>query len=201
MMRQPDPFKLNDDELYSRYLSGETKAGDELMLRYADQLTAYLCSILNNPQDAEDLMLESFSVILVDKPGIREGCFKAWLFKTARNKAISLWRRILQRNEFSLSEELADTLNGLTGLTAVKEIRPEEKVLEGERNIGLHNAMSRIAPQYREALWLVYAMQFSYDEAAGILGCGRKRINNLLVKGKKALRSELEKEGITYAGI
>jgi len=124
------------------------------MLRYADQLTAYLCSILNNPQDAEDLMLESFSVILVDKPGIREGCFKAWLFKTARNKAISLWRRILQRNEFSLSEELADTLNGLTGLTAVKEIRPEEKVLEGERNIGLHNAMSRIAPQYREALWL-----------------------------------------------
>lgn len=161
MMRQPDPFKLNDDELYSRYLSGETKAGDELMLRYADQLTAYLCSILNNPQDAEDLMLESFSVILVDKPGIREGCFKAWLFKTARNKAISLWRRILQRNEFSLSEELADTLNGLTGLTVVKEIRPEEKVLEGERNIGLHNAMSRIAPpvQRGTVAGLRYAVQ------------------------------------------
>ena len=201
MMRQPDPFKLNDDELYSRYLSGETKAGDELMLRYADQLTAYLCSILNNPQDAEDLMLESFSVILVDKPGIREGCFKAWLFKTARNKAISLWRRILQRNEFSLSEELADTLNGLTGLTAVKEIRPEEKVLEGERNTGLHNAMSRIAPQYREALWLVYAMEMSCANAASVLGCGVKRVENLLYNGKARLRAELEKEGITNADI
>ncbi len=58
-----------------------------------------------------------------------------------------------------------------------------------------------MAPQYREALWLIYGMQFKYEEAAAIMGCGKKRINNLLVNGKAALRSELEKEGITYDDI
>ena len=64
---------LNDDELYKNYLEGNKACGDELMLRYADSLTAYLNAFLKNMEDAEDLMLETFTVILVDKPKIGAG--------------------------------------------------------------------------------------------------------------------------------
>ena len=83
---------MSDDQLYQNYLSGDASAGDALMLRYADALTAYLDGFLHNAHDAEDLMLDCFTVILVNRPAIGEGHFRAYLFKMARNKANRLWK-------------------------------------------------------------------------------------------------------------
>ena len=62
---------MTEDELYRQYLAGDASAGDALMLRLGDALTAYLSAFLRHPQDAEDLMLDCFAVILVGKPEIR----------------------------------------------------------------------------------------------------------------------------------
>ena len=70
-----------DDELYERYVNGERHAGDELLLRYDNMLVAYINSLVGNLYDAEDLMIESFTVIFADKPKIKPGNFKAYLFR------------------------------------------------------------------------------------------------------------------------
>ena len=101
---------MTDDELYRQYLAGDQASGDALMLRCADILTAYLNAFLHNEQDAEDLMLDCFTVILIDRPKIGEGNFRAYLFKTARNKANRLWRVRFRRQEFSLDEQEAETI-------------------------------------------------------------------------------------------
>ncbi len=178
--------ELSDDELYKRYLSGDMASGDALMLRYGDMLTAYLTSFTGNECDAEDLMLDSFTVILVDKPRIGEGAFKAYLFKVARHKACRLYRKKVRLNEFELPEDVE-----------AADSDPDIDILERERDETIKKCLGRIAPQYREALWLVYCMEFSYDQAAKVLKCTSKRIDNLLSNGKKALKAELEKEGIT----
>lgn len=51
---------MSDDALYRQYLAGDPSAGDALMLKWADALTAYLYALLHNYQDAEDMMLECF---------------------------------------------------------------------------------------------------------------------------------------------
>lgn len=181
---------MTDDQLYRSYLAGTAEAGDQLMLRYGDALIAYVSAFGHSLQDAEDLMLDCFSVILVDKPRIADGHFRAYLFRTARNMANRLWRLRMRRNEFSLEE------NGFP-----QEESPEEAAWRSERNGILRRCLNRIAPQYREALWLVYDLQLSYADAAGVLGCGTKKIDNLLSYGKKQLRQELKKEGITYADV
>ena len=179
---------MTDDQLYCAYLSGDQTAGDQLMLRYADVLTVYLDAFLHNVQDAEDRMLECFTVILVNKPSIGEGNFRAYLFKVARNKAGRLWRLRFKQQEFSLDETIPMEGNS-----------PEDIVWEGERSAILRKCLTRIAPQYREALWLVYFMDMSYEQAAKIMRCKKKRVEDLLRNGKKRLRLELEKEGITHA--
>ena len=179
---------MSDDRLYRQYLAGDTAAGDQLMLRYGDALTAYLNAFLHHPQDAEDLMLDCFSVILVGKPEIREGNFRAYLFRIARNKANRLWRVRLKRREFMLDD------------TLISEVpSPEEAVRQSERSEALTRCLNRIAPQYRETLWLVYVIGMSYGQAAQAQGCGVMKIENLVKNGKKQLRRELEKEGITDA--
>ncbi len=181
---------MSDDELYRQYLSGDQAAGDALMLRGSDALTAYLAAFLHNEQDAEDLMLDCYTVILVDKPKIAFGNFRAYLFRVARNKANRLWKHRLSRQEFSLDETLPSA-----------DASPEDAVWAGERSAVLQRCLNRIAPQYREALWLVYGTGMSYAQAAGVLGCSAKRVDNLLKNGKDRLRLELEKEGITHADI
>ena len=185
---------MSDDQLYQEYLSGDPSAGDDLMLRYADSLTAYLDAFLHNAQDAEDLMLDCFSVILVDKPKIADGRFRAYLFKMARNKVNHLWKLRFKRQEFSLDETLGESI-------PAADPSPEDVVLRKENRIALQRCLNRIAPQYREALWLFYFMDMSYAQAAKVMNCRVKRVEDLLKNGKARLRLELEKEGITHADI
>jgi RNA polymerase sigma-70 factor (ECF subfamily) len=51
----------------------------------------------------------------------------------------------------------------------------------------------------REALWLVYFEDLSYAETAEVMNVSVKKIDNLLSRGKKRLREELEKEGVEHA--
>ena len=181
---------LQEDLLYRQYLSGDQAAGDQLMLSMGDALTAYLDAFLHNAQDAEDLMLDCFAVILVKKPAIREGHFRPYLYKMARFKANRIWKNRFRRQEFSLEET-----------EPVEESTPEDTVLKDERSAILRKCLNRIAPQYREALYLYYDMGMSYQEAAEAMGGSKKKVEDLLRNGKKRLRLELEKEGITHADI
>ena len=135
-------------------------------------------------------MLDCFTVILVNKPALGEGHFRAYLFKVARNKAKRLWKQRLRQPEFRLDEDLP-----------MEGGSPEDTLWQSERSAILKRCLNRIAPQYREALWLVYGMNLRYDQAAAVMGCTGKKIDNLLQSGKARMRQELEKEGITHADI
>ena len=72
----------DDGTLYKRFLAGEQAAYDQLMIRYGDSLTLYLYGYLHDWHAAEDQMIEAFARIMVKRPRIGEGHFKAYLYKT-----------------------------------------------------------------------------------------------------------------------
>lgn len=179
-----------DEQCYERFLSGELAAYDELMIRYGDGLIIYLNGYLHDWHDAEDLMIESFARIMVKKPAIREGGFKPYLYKTARNLAFRYVAKKHRKGDFYLGEFTEDLPDSM---------HLEKQILDEERKSILHLCMSRIDPGYREALWLVYMEGLSYTAAAEVMGVSKKKIDNLLSRGKTVLRKELEKEGMSYA--
>ena len=179
-----------DSECYNRFLEGDTASYDELMIRYGDALTFYLFGYLHNWHDAEDLMIEAFARIMVKKPRIREGSFKAYLYKTARNLATRFHERKSRWNSFDF-DELKGEIPDLT--------LPEETLWNEERKKILHLCLERIDPVLKEALWLVYLEDLSYAEAAAVMGVNTKRVDHLLTRGKEHLRKELAKEGMNHA--
>ncbi len=182
--------KPADSELYNAYLQGSSEAYDQLMIRYGDSLTFYLYGYLHDWQDSEDLMIEAFSRIMVKRPRIGEGAFKAYLFRTARNLASRFHAGRSRIKEFSFEEYNADI--------AASEL-VEEILADKERERILHECLKRIDQQQREALWLVYFEGMRYAEAASVMGVNTKKVDHLLTRGKKQMRTELEKEGITDA--
>ena len=186
---------VSDDILYSAFLSGDTSSYDELMIRHGDSLVYWLNGYLHDWHDAEDLMIEAFARIMVKKPKIGEGAFRAYLYKTARNLAIRFHERKSRFKVFSL-EDLDVEFSGAGGAYPVY---PEEELQSQEQRRAIHRCLERIDPALREVIWLVYFENMSYEQAAMVLGVNKKRVDHLLTRGKQHLRKELEKEGITDA--
>lgn len=71
----------------------------------------------------------------------------------------------------------------------------EQAVAAEDRKRRLSEALEQIKDEYRIAIHLVYLEEMSYDDAGKIMGRSRKQIENLVYRGKKALRDILgEKE-------
>lgn len=179
-----------DDELYRRFLNGDTAAYDELLIRYGDNLTFYLTGYLHDLQDAEDLMIEAFARIMAKKPSIGEGCFKAYLFRTGRNLASRFHSIFSRLKEFSLEDMVIEPAD---------DFSVKDELQHDEQKRCLHTCLNRIDPDLREVLWLIYFEEMSYADAAHVMGVNTKKVDHLLTRGKKQLTLELKKEGITNA--
>ena len=77
----------------------------------------------------------------------------------------------------------------------------EASYIQQEQNITLYHALENVNTDYSQALHLVYIEGLSISEAAEIMHKSKKQMENLICRGKKAMRAELEKEGFVYEGL
>ena len=86
-----------DDILYRHYLGGDEDSLSALMERHGDKLTLYLDGCLHDLHESEDLMIEVFAYLIAKQPRIRDGGFRAYLYRSARRpvlrrSSVSRWR-------------------------------------------------------------------------------------------------------------
>lgn len=180
----------SNEALWRRYLEGDEGGLAELIERHGNSLTFYINAYLRDVNDAEDLMIEAFAYLTVKKPRIREGCFKAYLYKAARNLAL----RFAAKNRRILCFGFEDLEREPESRALVEEV-----VSTRERDRTLHLCMEQLNPGYREALYLVYFENMRHAEAAAVMGKSEKQVADLVHRGKSSLRKRLEREGITNA--
>ena len=177
-----------DEAFYGRYLDGDDEGLEALMARYGDALTLYINGYVHDVHEAEELMLDAFAYLFTKKPRIRDGGFKAYLYKAARHMALRHKSR--RRAVFAL-DELAEEPE--------ERLLVEEVIGTRERDQILHLCMHELKAGYREALYLTYFEEMSYAQAAEVMGKTVKQVTNLVYWGKESLRKLLEREGITHA--
>lgn len=177
----------DDERLFERCLRNDDRALRALMERYGDPLTLYLNGYVHDLDTAEDLMIEAFSRLLAFRPRLREGGFKPYLYKAARNLAL----RHERERRRTLSLEALE-------LDIESQERVEEDVLTTEGQLALYHALALVPAAYREALYLVYLEGMSYDEAGAVMHKSRKQVDNLVQRGKRAMRPLLEEMGVNF---
>ncbi len=183
---------LSDEIAYQKYLKGDNSAASLLVERYGDSLTLYINQYIKDLSDAEDLMIEAFSQLFSkERPITEKGNFKAYLYKVARNLSLRHIHkcRIRFLNIGELTFDLPDDL-----LT-------ETQLIKNERNHQLYDALKKLKPEYREALYLIYFEDMSYRDAAIAMSKNERQITNLVHRGKHRLKNILEQEGFLYADV
>lgn len=180
---------LTDERLYERYYMGDKKAAEELVERYGDPLIRYISGYISDYHESEDLMIEAFAQMFAKKRPISgEWCFKAYLYKTARNLSF----HHCKKKSFPLLEH--QTEFEMSGIMSA-----DGDILRKEQNRQLIHALEQVKEEYREVLYLLYFEDMKYEEAGRVMGKSVAQITNLAHRAKRSVKKILEKEGFTYA--
>ncbi len=180
-----------DEILYRRFLTEKNEEDFRILLeRYKESLMLFLNGYVHNPEDAEELMLDAFAEAAAGRTGFSgKSSFKTWLFAIGKKKALMHLRK--NRRSSIRLEQLPDLEAALPS--------PEYQILKEERSRQLYQALSELKEDYRQVLILQYFEDMSPEELCTVLGKSRKQIYNLLERGRKALKEELERTGFDNA--
>ena len=176
----------NGASSYRRYLDGDESAFDEIVKGLFDHLVFFINRYVQDFAAAEDIAIDTFTELIVHKNRFNfKVTLKTYLFMMGRSRALNYLRRRSRVVLEPLSQ--AETLD--SGET------PEQLLLRTEAQQRLSRELDALPRDMRTALYLVYFEELTYDEAARVMKKTKKQIDNLLYRGKKALRAALGEEG------
>jgi len=152
-------------------------------------LRAFARGLCGRPDMADDLVQEAMMKAWAAQERFQPGTsMRAWTFVILRNAYLTDMRRNRFRGEYD--EGVAEKiLNAPAG--------QEEPIHLAD----MHRALLTLPPERREALLLVGAGGFSYEEAAEICGCAVGTIKSRVGRARSALSGMLEDGDIPQRSI
>lgn len=176
-----------DEQLYSRFLHGENDALDELLIRHKDGLIWFLYGIVKDLEDAEDLMMDTFALLISKKVNFKNNStFKTWLYGIGRNLSKKHIRKKAYANERTamlIQEQMQSISSDNDLLTELINARDTKMFYE---------ALGTLKEEYSTVLYLQYIENLDTETMAKIMKKSTKQIYNLAARAKVALKKEIE---------
>ena len=161
---------------------------------YLDPLYNAAYRMARNPQDAEDLVQETYLKAYKYYDKFEEGTnLKAWLFKILKNTFINSYRKKQQappKADFADIEESFETIVRDDGGAART---PEEELLEKVLDEDVQQAIEELPHDYRMVVLLADLEGFAYKEIADILEIPVGTVMSRLYRGRRLLEEALLK--------
>ena len=189
--RQADDARDRAD--MERLIAGQDTALNDLMERYATPVFHFLCRMVGNEDDANDLAQETFVRVFKSHDSFRtSGKFSTWLFTIAANLARNHFRWRSRHPNISLETENAETEQTLGSTLPSDSPAPNEQALAAERAAAVRAAVGKLPEDLREAIVLCEWEELSMAEAATILGTTPKAVESRLYRARQLLRERLK---------
>jgi len=180
-----------DRRLIAECLKGRTAAFGELIRRYQDRLFNTVFRLVNNAEDAQDIVQESFLSAYQSLESFKgDSQFFTWLYRIAVNTAMSMKRR---RKETVSIETGRDANQGIVEPHDPSESsRPSHALEQQELDVRIQQALQRMTPEHRAVLILKDMEGQKYEEMAEILQVPVGTIRSRLHRARIELKEFLE---------
>ena len=178
---QPQEDQVDADQLIiDRVLSGDRDAFTMLITRYSDPLYRHAVGMTGSPDDAADILQNSFIKAYQHLSEVR-GRFDAWVFRIVANGCKD-WLKNIRRTHLSYEED--DEPSGYE--------TPEEELDRGELRNDLDRALGALPPSLREAFVMKHVEGRSYEEMAELLETSVGALKMRVHRAREALQKLLE---------
>ncbi|WP_053383506.1 sigma-70 family RNA polymerase sigma factor [Leucobacter celer] len=178
----------------------DTAAQDRLEQRFTeealpllDQLYGAAMKMTRNPQDAQDLVQETFLKAYSAFASFTEGTnLKAWLYRIMTNSYINTYRKKQREPYLGVVEELEDwQLGGAESTTATSARSAEAEAIDRTPATVVTDALNALPEDFRIAVYLADVEGFSYQEIADIAEVPIGTVMSRLHRGRARLRKAL----------
>ena len=190
IITEPDARDRADME---KLRAGQDAALNDLMERHATPVFHFLCRMVGNEDDANDLAQETFVRVFKSCKSFRTNeKFSTWLFTIAANLARNHFRWRSRHPNISLDAENPETEQTLGSTLPANSPTPKEAALAGERAEAVRAAVTYLPEDLREAIVLCEWEERSVAEAATILEATPKAVESRLYRARQLLRERLK---------
>jgi RNA polymerase sigma-70 factor, ECF subfamily len=184
--------KNTDEELIAMFQRGNGDAFDLLVKRFKDPLMNYVYRYLNDNDECDDVVQETFIRVYWNKNYYKPVAkFSTWIYTIASNLAKT---RLSQKQKLKIfsflksseHEEEYDVVDAAYNLDAITDSILLDKILQ--------KALDKIPNQYREAVILRDIQELSYEEIADILKTNVGTVKSRINRGREQLKKILGRD-------
>ena len=171
---------------------GDEPAFQWLVDTFSSRMHYTVLNILQDPDDAEDALQETFIQVYESIGGFKaESSLTTWVHKIAIRKALEKLRkrRTRQRIQSIIPWWMPEEKRSVD----VGEINPGIGAENKEKATALYKAIAQLPEKQQLAFTLIRIQGIKYEEATEIMGLGVKAIESLLSRAKENLKQHLEK--------
>ena len=180
--------RKSDDKRWSSLMAsaqqGSERDYQQLLSELADVIHHFLISRFGQHHFIEDCVQESLIAIHRARHTYNpDRAFRPWMFAIVRNRSV----------DFLRSEKPQRYSAGPTESNDEPGYEPDQLM-----PIDLAKSLSRLNPDYCEALTLIKYIGLSIDEAANWAGVSDTAMKTRVSRAVKVLRKQLQNEGLAY---
>lgn len=174
------PAHLDDKALWDAFRNGDDQALITIFDRYVDSMFRYGCKLVNDRDMVQDSVQDLFLTLCQKRVKLGEtNAIKLYLFKALR--------RNLVRTKFKVSLPFFSVQDQI--IPSPEDDLINEQSIENRKQI-LERRLAWLSPRQREAIFLRYYEDLSYDKIAEIMGVRKQSIYNLINESFAILRNE-----------
>jgi RNA polymerase sigma-70 factor, ECF subfamily len=189
----------DDRRLIAEVLAGNTAAFGELVVRYQDRLFNVAYRVLDNADDAADVVQDVFVNAYTSLKSFKgDSELFTWLYRIAFNTAISHKRR--RRGVVRIDGHGDD--GGIDPEDRSTDTAPEADLERSEDERVLAEAMAKLSPEHRGVLVLKDIDGLKYEEIAEVTGVPIGTVRSRLHRARLELKGLLDPDqvGMTDGG-
>ena len=177
----------NDAQLVAKSLHGSEKAFRRLVERHQPMAYSVVRAVLGDRDDVEDVVQEVFVKVFRGLGRFRgDSKFSTWIYRIARNEAISAARRANPH-----SETLDDT-----EIRAPETDRPDVQYGREEQHRHVEAYLAQLDENYRVVLELRYMGEKSYAEISELMDVPLGTVKTYVHRAKFLLKEIMSKRTV-----
>ena len=190
----PEPGQdPTDVELVARAQAGDSRAFDELILRYQRRVYTVIHNMVNNHADTNDLLMETFQKAYRSIHSFKsDAAFYTWIYRVAVNQTINFLRRNKHRQNVSLDDEESDMQNRreFVDNSVVSDVERQSNITDLQKK--LNESLMRLSEEHRAVVTLFDVQGLSHAEISRIMGCSEGTVRSRLFYAHKQLQKYLK---------
>ncbi|MGB0431306.1 MAG: RNA polymerase sigma factor [Bacteroidia bacterium] len=182
------PFEIKHLDLVNRCKQGDQRAFHKLYLLYSRAMFNICVRMMNNREEAEDLLQDAFVSAFKNIQNYREeSTFGSWIKRIVINKCINAINK--------KSVELTELNEQIAKEDELEDEGSADLFYEDLSVDGIKQGIAQLSDGYRTVITLYLLEGYDHLEIAEILGISESTSKTQYLRAKKRLREILKQQG------